>query len=236
MQITLLTGKISKIKSKFGFNLEVKTSLKAKRISLKIDAKKKLPVVTLPKFCTANYAIDFIERHLDWIDESLNKIPEKVIFNHGDQISIMGQIYEVNHCPDARAGVWLEDGKVNISGGAEFLNSRLKNFIKKVAKNELSKLARQKAKDINCYVNNIVVKDTKTRWGSCSTKSNINFSWRIVLAPSIVIDYLISHEVCHLIHHNHSKEFWAELDNLAIDMKTGKEWLKESGNGLFSYF
>jgi len=236
MQITLLTGKTSKIKSKFDFELDVKTSLKAKRISLKIDAKKHIPVVTLPRFCTANYAIDFIDRHKDWIEESLNKIPKKIEFKHGDKLSIMGQIYIVNHTPNAKAGVWLENGMINVSGGEEFLNSRLKNFVKKVAKNELSKLAREKAKVINCYVNKVCVKDTKTRWGSCSTKSNINFSWRIVLAPSIVIDYLISHEVCHLIHHNHSKEFWSELDNLAIDMKKGNSWLKENGNSLFSYF
>jgi predicted metal-dependent hydrolase len=236
MHITLLTGKTSKIKSNFDFELEVKTSFKAKRISLKIDAKKKLPIVTMPKFCSANYAIDFIKRNQKWIEESLNKIPEKIIFSHGDEIFIMGQIYEINHMPDAKAGVWLEDGKINVSGGAEFLNSRLRNFVKKVAKNELSKLARNKAKSIKCYVNKISIKDTKTRWGSCSTKSNINFSWRIVLAPAEVIDYLISHEVCHLIHHNHSKEFWADVEKLAINMKGGKEWLKENGNRLFSYF
>lgn len=236
MQITLLTGKTSKIKSNFDFDLEVKTSFKAKRISLKIDAKKKLPIITMPKFCSANYAIDFIKRNQEWIENSLNKIPEKIIFSHGDKISIMGQIYEVNHCPDAKSGVWLEGGKVNVSGGEEFLNSRLKNFVIKVAKNELSKLGREKAKNIKCYVNKISIKDTKTRWGSCSTKSNINFSWRVVLAPSIVIDYLISHEVCHLIHHNHSKEFWNDVNKLAIDMESGKQWLKENGNSLFSYF
>jgi predicted metal-dependent hydrolase len=86
---------------------------------------------------------------------------------------------------------------------------------------------------IGVNYNNIRIKDTKTRWGSCSSKSNLNFNYRIIMAPERVMDYIIVHELCHLKHMNHSKEFWNAVANYMPDYEKHKEWLKENGMKLY---
>lgn len=80
--------------------------------------------------------------------------------------------------------------------------------------------------------NRIAIKDTKTRWGSCSGDGNLNFSYKLILMPMEILDYVVVHELCHRIHMNHSKEFWAEVERIIPDYKERRKWLKENGNNL----
>lgn len=82
------------------------------------------------------------------------------------------------------------------------------------------------AKRLGVQVNQIRIKSQKTRWGSCSSKGNLNFNWHAVIAPPEVIDYLVVHECCHLVHMNHSKEFWVLVESLCPNYRTYREWLK----------
>lgn len=81
--------------------------------------------------------------------------------------------------------------------------------------------------------NNIRIKDTKTRWGSCSSKRNLNFNYRIIMAPDNIMDYIIIHELCHLKHMNHGKKFWETVELFMPDYKECKEWLKLNGMKLY---
>ena len=91
------------------------------------------------------------------------------------------------------------------------------------------------AEKIGCQVKNVAIKDTKSRWGSCSTLDNINYNWRIALAPEFVISYLIAHEVSHLRHQDHSKEFWQCVKSLFPRCGEGRLWLKQHGKDLYLY-
>ena len=110
----------------------------------------------------------------------------------------------------------------------------LERFLKESARDELTRLVHKKTAQAGLRHNTIRLKDTTSRWGSCSSSGNLNFSWRIIMAPPIVMDYLVAHEVAHLRHMNHSKDFWSLCHALSEDMTTGKHWLKMHGSMLSS--
>ena len=122
-----------------------------------------------------------------------------------------------------------------MSGEAAFLPRRVRDFIRREAAGRLLELSRQKAALIGCRVNRVTIKDTKSRWGSCSSLNNINYNWRIALAPMNAIDYLIAHETAHLRHRDHSKAFWNCVKTLCPFAESGRRWLKQNGGLLYAY-
>ncbi len=111
----------------------------------------------------------------------------------------------------------------------------LELWLREKAKEAIAERTMEYSKVIGVSYNNIRIKDTKSRWGSCSSKGNLNFSWRIIMAPAAVMDYIIIHELCHLIHMNHSKEYWETVEQYMPDYKRHKEWLKVNGAKLRIY-
>ena len=235
MKITLLTGKTYKIKEAFDFDLKIIQSTTAKRLTLRVDSKERIPVLTIPKYCSAKKAIEFVNSNEEWLGRQLLYIPRPKTFQHKDEVSIMGKTYTIKHDPKLRAGVFIEDGTLYVSGNKEFLHRRVVDFIRATAKKQLSEMTRKMAEKINHKVNNIVIKDTKSRWGSCSSNKNINYTWRIALAPAEVIRYLVAHEVSHLKHQDHSREFWTCVRTLERRASYGRNWLKLYGKELYCY-
>ena len=121
------------------------------------------------------------------------------------------------------------------NGKSPIVDPVITDFLKKTAHDRLLELSRQKAALIDRVVHSVSIKDTKSRWGSCSSKSNINYNWRIVLAPAHVIDYLVCHEVSHLRHQDHSPAFWDCVASLCPDYQEGRAWLKVKGKELYRY-
>lgn len=239
MIITLLTGTTSKIEQKIfeqtGITLKAVRNCRARKLSLKIDSKTKIPTLSLPTFCTAKSAVSFIVEHQEWIKNKLNKIPDAKEFENSEQISIFGKQLTIKHSPDSRSGVFIKNDELIVSGNLIHLHRRVIDFIKKEAGKQFSEISRQKAKLINCKINKVFIKDTKSRWGSCSSLSNINYNWRIALAPYFVIEYLVCHEVSHLAHQDHSADFWQCVKNLYPDYKKGQDWLKNNSKTLYKY-
>ena len=235
MKITLLTGKTYDIQEAFDFPLKVIKSSRAKRLTLRIDNKERLPVLSIPPRCTQKQAIAFINLHHDWIISNLNKLPKLERFSSGQSISLFGKAIKIQHAPEKRWGARIEKGILYVSGDIEFIHRRVKDFIKKEAQIKFYKQTQQLALKIGCTVNDVVIKDTKSRWGSCSSLNNINYCWRLALAPQSVIDYIIAHEVSHLAHQDHSYEFWQCVKHLCPDYEISQNWLKEHGKELYIY-
>jgi len=239
MIITLLTGKTSKLKEKIKdeLDLEIKInqSSRSKKLTLKVDGKSNIPILSMPGLCSQKRAFEFVKAHLDWLEEKLSQSVAPQKFKNGDKFSLFGQELEIKHSPELRAGVVIEGGLIKVSGETGFLHRRVKDFIKKQAKDKLKKLSQEKAAILGYKINNVVIKDTKSRWGSCSSNSNINYNWRIALAPEYVTEYLVSHEVSHLKHQDHSKDFWACVKTLMPDYVQGKNWLRTKGKELYIY-
>jgi len=234
MKITLLTGKIYNIENEFDFPLEVRKSPRTTRLSLRIDAKKHIPVLTMPIFCTEKRALNFVREHEVWVQNALLKTPEIKHFENGEKISLFGQEVQIIHTPEIRL-TKFEKNKLLVGGDVEFLHRRVKDYIKKCAKTEFFNRSKILAQKINCELKSVNIKDTKSRWGSCSTLRNINYNWRIALAPEFVINYLMAHEVSHLKHPDHSTEFWDCVKMLCPDMEHGNTWLKKFGKNLNIY-
>ncbi len=235
MKITLLTGKTFDIQEALGFEIKVIKSPRAKRLTLRIDSKERLPVLTIPERCSAKKAVAFAKEHQDWIERSLARLPQTKKFENGEQISLFGQTVTIRHNSKLRKGTFLEDNVLNVSGEAEFLHRRVKDYIKEQAKNEFYKRSKLLAEKLGCSLHDVTIKDTKSRWGSCSSLHNINYNWRIALAPENVINYLMAHEVAHLKHQDHSRAFWRCVRELYPEAETGKVWLRLHSKELYLY-
>lgn len=235
MKITLLTGKIYNIEEAFDFPLKVIKSPRAKRLTLRIDNKDRIPVLSLPNRCSAQKAIDFICVHEDWIKQTLENLPQSQFFVSGSTISLFGKEITIQHAPEKKWGARIEDNILYVSGDSEFTHRRVKDFIKKEARNKFLKLSQKTAAKIGCCVNDVTIKDTKSRWGSCSSLNNINYNWRLALAPQYVINYIVAHEVSHLLHQDHSSDFWECVASLCPQHEKGQNWLKEHGRELYVF-
>jgi len=235
MKITLLTGKTYKLENAFDFPIEIHQSPRATKLSLKIDSKRRIPVLTIPIFCSEKQALKFVEKNLVWIKNTLFSIPEIKHFENGEKISLFGENVEIVHTPELKGGTRVENQKLLVGGDADFLHSRVKAYIKQEAKRQFLQISREIAKALGVEVKIVTIKDTKSRWGSCSSLHNINYNWRIALAPDFVIRYLISHEVSHLLHPDHSTAFWHCVETVCPDMKHGNVWLKKFGKNLNIY-
>ncbi len=235
MKITLLTGKTFDIAQAIGMDIKVVQSKSSRKLTLKIDEKERVPVLSIPRFCSRKQAINFAKEHTEWIIRALNKLPEIKYFADGESFLLFGQNVTVTHHPEARRGVWLEDNTLCVSGAKEFIHRRVKDYIKKRAKEEFYAKSKLLAQIIGQNLTGVSIKDTSSRWGSCSSLQHINYSWRIALAPDYVIEYLLAHEVSHLKHHDHSDEFWACVASLCPEWSRGRIWLKRYGKTLYSY-
>ena len=234
MKITLLTGKIFDIENAFDFPLKVKTSFKSKRISIRIDHKKRIAVLSMPIWYSKSKACAFIEVHRDWIEEKLFELPEAKNFEDGEQISVCGRLLTICHKPSFGAP-HITENRLCVGGEPVFLHRRVKDFIKREAKKQFLIQSQNLAQKIGCQLTGVSIKDTTSRWGSCSSLKHINYNWRIALAPPYVIDYIIAHEVAHLKHQDHSPSFWDLVKSLCPAAEAGKAWLKSHGNELYAY-
>ena len=234
MKITLLTGKTFDFSKQFDFEIKVKKTSTAKKLILRIDEKTHCAVVSIPKYCSQKQALKFLQDHEDWIINSLAKLPKLTNFYDGEEINVFGQKYKI--CYDEKhKGTCFEGELLKVGGAIDFLHRRVKDFLKKNAVDKLAKMSVETARKIGVKVASVSVKDTKSRWGSCSTVGNINYNWRIVFAPKEVIDYLVCHEVSHLKHPNHSTDFWHQVEALCPCCKEARRWLKVKGKDLYKY-
>ena len=234
MKITLLTGKTFDFSKEFDFDVKVKKSSIAKKLVLRIDEKNHCPVLSVPKYCSQKQALKFLKENEDWIVNMLARLPQKSDFSSGGEVCFFGKKYIIIHDVKHK-GACFEDNELRVGGDELFLHRRVKDFLKKRATDKLAEMSLVVAKKLGVKISSVSIKDTKSRWGSCSTRGNINYNWRIVLAPVYVIDYLVCHEVCHLIHPNHSTAFLNEVKNLCSNYKEGRSWLKIKGKELYKY-
>ena len=227
-----------------GFNLDVdgrpvavriRRHPRAARISLKIDAGAGALVLVLPPRASAARGAAFVRGQLEWIRTRLAALPVAVPFAPGAQVPLLGVTHEVVHAPQARRGVWAEDGRLHVSGLAEHLPRRLGDWLKARARAEVTPRAVALAARVARPVGRITLRDTRSRWGSCSAAGDLAFSWRLVLAPMSVLDYVVAHEVAHLVELNHSPAFWRVVAELVPDPRGPRAWLKRHGALLHRY-
>lgn len=213
--------------------LTVRPDARARRITLRIEPGGQALKLTVPKGLRERDIQDFLARHQGWLMTKLARFPASSAVSEGRYIRIRGEPHRIVRTGKLRGLTEtseLDGEKVLLVGGAEdHLARRIRDFLKQEARKDLDLLTRRHAGRIGRRVASISMKDTKSRWGSCSHDGNLSFSWRIVMAPEHVIDYLAAHEVAHLAEMNHSDRFWAICEDLCPRSEEARRWLKRNG-------
>jgi len=131
--------------------------------------------------------------------------------------------------------VWLTRSEIQVSGPQELLAFDVKKFLRDRARETLRDRAEEKSDMVGVRFRRLTVRDTSTRWGSCSQDGDLSFSWRVIMAPPYVLDYLVAHEVAHLVEMNHSHRFWDIVYQITDRADDGRDWLRDHGANLHRY-
>ncbi len=236
----------------------LRRSVRARRFSLQVSEARRGAVLTMPAYSSFAEADEFLSRHLDWLKERVAGLPEPVPFTEGAIIPLRGlaHVLRFEGSVRRRGVVWVEepeDAKIapawpagarvakrrlprlQVSGEEEHGPRRLLDWLKRQAHFDLKLRVDLHAKRLTLKPKRIFVRDQTTRWGSCSTSGALSFSWRLVLAPPFVLDYLAAHEVAHLAHMNHGPRFWALVARTMPRHEEARNWLNKHGSSLHAY-
>ena len=217
-----------------GIDIEVVRKKGKRTMSLKINRKTGLPELSIPFLCPLFVAKNFVQSHAIWLKKSVETTSPKQYFEDKMKLDILGQNVTICHT-DTHCATHIENGKLLVSGNMDHLHRRVKDFIKKQVYDYICKKAQEVAKITDKSISKITIRDTSSRWGSCSSARGLSFCWRLALAPTFVLDYVIIHEVAHLTHMDHSAAFWAHVKVLGGQTQKAKKWLNENADYLHSF-
>lgn len=213
---------------------------KRKTIGITVEPPDRVTVFVSPRL-KPDTIIDRVASKGNWIVNKLEEfkdvpaVPVKKEFSNGELFMYLGKEYPLQLAisPElSKPVIELEVDKLQIISPIleeEFLRAHLEKWYRKRAGEEFNKRVAFYQPIINCQPQKITIKAQKKRWGSCSSKGNLNFNWRVIMAPEMVVDYLVVHEMCHLVHLNHSRDFWHLVATIIPDYKERRNWLKKNG-------
>ena len=207
-------------------------SARATHVSMRICPREAEVVVTLPPRATRRAGLALIREHEAWVLDHLAALKPAVEFAPGAELLLGGTPHVIRHEPRMRGGAFLDGAAIVVTGAREFLARRLRDFLAVEAKRRIAGLALPHAAALGVKPRAIRVKDTRSRWGSCAPDGTLAFSWRLVMAPEWVTDYVVAHEVAHLRELNHSARFWALVEGLTPHRDAAVEWLRAEGPAL----
>ena len=223
-----------------GAPVEVRRHPGALRLTLRVSRTRRTVIVTLPVQCDLDEAGSFITRNIDWVRARLNSLPDPVPFLDGVFIPLRGDAHRVVFTGPGRRGPVERRStpsypELRVSGRPEHAPRRLKDWLAKEAHRSLDERVSFHAKRLGVTAKRIAVRDQASRWGSCSTTGVLSFSWRLIMAPAEILDYVAAHEVAHLREMNHGPRFWALVDKAVPGMEEAKRWLQIYGMDLHRY-
>src|SRR5882757_3472319 len=222
------------------FSVRVRRHRRARRYTLRIHPSDREAILTMPPRGTIADAKDFAQRHGGWIAARLGRLPKAAPFLAGTVVPLRGVAHRIVHRAGQRGTVWTEiresgERILCVAGGGEHAERRVQDFLKREARKDLQKASTSYAQARCVKVRRLSIRDQSCRWGSCTTAGSLSFSWRLVLAPPYVLDYLAAHEVAHLVEMNHSPRFWRVVAKVCGHGERAKTWLDTHGNDLHRY-
>ncbi len=221
-------------------HVAVRRHPQARRLTLRVRAAARDVTLTAPPHVSAATAADFVHRHREWVRVRLGRLPEVVPFAPDALVPIRGVPHRIIHRPEARGTVWLGEWEPGapalfVAGAAPHVARRVSDFLKREARRELTTSVRRHAQALQVEVGRLTLRDTASRWGSCSARGDLSFSWRLILAPPSVLDYLAAHEVAHRLELNHGPRFWRHVERIFPARREAEAWLRYHGASLHRY-
>ena len=226
------------------YHIAVRRTRGARRFTLRVRAATRDVVLTMPMRGSHAAAHEFVLRHAAWIGVRLERLPQPIPFLPEAIIPLRGLEHRIRHCPDQRGTVWIETNSESdspdlpalcVAGGLLHVERRVADFLTREARHDLEAAVKRHSTAVDIPARRVTIRDTTSRWGSCSAGGSLNFSWRLIMAPAFVLDYLAAHEVAHLAHMNHSNKFWALTKMLSPQTERAEIWLKHHGSGLHRF-
>ena len=211
--------------------VQVLRNKRARRFTLRLDPGGNGAILTIPVTARETAWRGFLDQHTGWLRKALARQPDRVAVTDGAEVPVGGVLHRVDVVEGPRRAARQDGGRLILSGaGAE--GTRIAAFLRLRARDLIEPAARAYARRVGRRVERIALRDTRSRWGSCSTTGTLSFSWRLAMAPDAVLDYVAAHEAAHLVEMNHSPRYWRVVDGLVPDWKTHRDWLKTHGRGL----
>jgi hypothetical protein len=215
--------------------LIIRENTLARRLTLRWNPETAEAIVTVPLRHSRYQIAEFVEKSKNWLEKQMMKSYTKLPYCDGMILPILGKSYELRHKPSKICRTWWEVDHVLIHAPIEKFSLYVQKSLHQVASQFLTQRTQGYAAQLNKDVNRITLRDTRSRWGSCSGRGNISYSWRLVFAPEQVADYVCVHEVAHLVEMNHSSQFWKIVANFCPDYKHHRLWLRKNGKDLFMF-
>ncbi|WP_185984046.1 M48 family metallopeptidase [Aureimonas mangrovi] len=217
--------------------LAVREHATARRIVMRLSPCGGIVRLTVPKRTSARRVAEFIERYSGWVEARMAAVPGRIEVADGRRLPFRGGELELRHEPGRRQARLLpatpEGPAVLLLGGEPtHLRRRVRDMLVREARRDLEEAVERHARAANVKPAGLSVKDTTSRWGSCSSARRLSFSFRLVMAPPFVLDYLAAHEVAHLKEMNHGPRFWALCESLYPRSDEARAWLKANGTAL----
>ncbi len=234
--------------------IEVRRHPGARRMTLRVSRTRRAIIVTVPVQCNLDDANTFLNRNIDWVRQRLVDLPALATLGQGGELPLRGEMHRLEFSGVLRRRGGVGSGPVTripapvraeaapqelaqlvVSGVPEHAPRRLRDWLFDEARRDLDAAVQRHARALGLSPKRIVVRDQTSRWGSCSTTRVLSFSWRLVMAPPAVLDYVAAHEVAHLAEMNHGPRFWALVARTCPRMEEAKRWLSVYGVELHRY-
>jgi predicted metal-dependent hydrolase len=222
------------------FAIRLRRHRRARRYTLRIHPTDREAILTMPPRGTLAEAREFARLHGGWIAARLGRLPKAAPFQTGTVVPLRGAGHRIVHRAGERGTVWTEtrdsgEKILCVAGGLDYIDRRVHDYLKREARKDLQKSAQAYAQELGVKVKRLSIRDQSSRWGSCTSAGSLSFSWRLILAPPFVLDYLAAHEVAHLVEMNHSARFWRMVARVCPSVERAKKWLDTYGNDLHRY-
>ena len=217
--------------------LSFRNNPRAKRMILRLSRDSSGVVLTVPKRVSRTQALAFVEKSIPWISRQLACRAPSAAMGNGSIIPLRGVPHKVQATGTRRGLITIDADQriISIPGDPEHVGRRLEDWLKKLAKAELMAVSARYAKAMGVDFRRISVRDQKSRWGSCSAAGDLSYSWRLILAPSHVLDYVAAHEVAHRQHMNHGLRFWRLVLTHCPHAGAAKQWFKAHSSKLHQF-
>jgi predicted metal-dependent hydrolase len=216
--------------------VRLRITARARRFTLRLDPARMDAVLTMPPGVPLAEARMFLMRQSGWLARALARTPGPIRVGAGTILPVAGEEVEVCLGDGPRRAPRLEPGRLVLGGGAALApGPRIAAFLKTRARDALVPAAQRYAAMLGRAPASVSLRDTGSRWGSCSAAGRLSFSWRLAMAPPEVLDYVAAHEAAHLAEMNHGARYWALVERLMPDYRDRRAWLKRDGRGLHRF-
>jgi predicted metal-dependent hydrolase len=213
--------------------ITLRRSARTRRFSLRVSRLDGRVTLSMPLRAREAEALRFATEQEGWIRQTLSQMPVMRLVGLGDSVPVEGQLLAI--APGTGRSVRVIGDSLLVPGDPAQAGARVQAWLRVLARERLAAACDRHAAALGRPYTRLTLRDTRSRWGSCAHDGALMFSWRLVMAPPSVLDYVAAHEVAHLAEMNHSPAFWAVVEGLYPGWKTRRNWLHGQGQTLHSY-